>query len=66
MKVIAVRDFYDLVANKGRRIGDVIEVPEDRGARLIEMRLAEAECAKPEKTEAPKPKTAPKKPAKKN
>ena len=66
MKVIVKQDFYDLAANTGRRIGDVIEVPEDRGAKLIEMRFAEAEGAKPEKAEAPKAKTAAKKTAKKN
>lgn len=66
MKVIAVKDFYDLKAFVGRRAGEVIEVPEDRGARLIEMRFAEAEGAKPEKAEAPKAKSAAKKTAKKN
>lgn len=66
MKVIATRDFYDLKAFTGRRVGEVIEVPEDRGARLIEMRLAEAGDAKPAKTAEPRQKTAAKKPAKKN
>ena len=49
MKVIVTADFYDLAASVGRRAGDVIEVPEDRGARLIEMRFAKAEGAKPER-----------------
>ncbi len=53
MKVTAVKDFYDLTAFVGRRAGEVIEVPEDRGARLIEMQLAKAEGAKVEKTETP-------------
>lgn len=66
MKVIATRDFYDLTAFTGRRIGEVIEVPEDRGAKLIEMRLAEAEDAKPAKPAESRQKTAAKKPAKKN
>ena len=66
MKVIAARDFYDLTAFCGRRAGEVIEVPEDRAARLIEMRFAEAEGAKPAKAAETKQKTAAKKPAKKN
>lgn len=66
MKVIATKDFYDLTAFVGRRAGDVIEVPEDRGARLIEMRLAKEEGAKPEKAKAPEAKPAAKKTAKKN
>ena len=66
MKVIVTQDFYDLTAYTGRRAGDVIEVPEDRGARLIEMRFAKAEGAKPEKAEAPKAKPVAKKTAKKN
>ena len=69
MKVTVVKDFYDLTAFVGRRAGDVIEVPEDRGAKLIEMRFAEAEGGK-QKAEAPKAKpaakTAAKKTAKKN
>ena len=65
MKVTATQDFYDLTAFTGRRAGEVIEVPEDRGARLIEMRLAKAEDAKPEKEEAPKAKQAEKTAAKK-
>lgn len=70
MKVTVTQEFYDLVAFVGRRAGDVIEVPEDRGARLIEKRLAKTESAKPEKAEEPKAKpaakTAVKKTAKKN
>lgn len=66
MKVIVKQDFYDLTAFTGRRAGDVIEVPEDRGARLIEMRFAEAEGAKPEKAAVPKAKPAAKKTAKTN
>ena len=66
MKVIATKDFYDLTAFVGRRAGDVIEVPEDRGARLNEMRHAKEEGAKPEKAVAPKAKPAAKKTAKKN
>jgi len=66
MKVTVTKDFYDLKAFCGRLAGDVIEVPEDRGARLIEMRFAEAEGAKPEKADAPKAKPAAKKAAKKN
>lgn len=71
MKVIVTKDFYDLTAFCGRRAGDVIEVPEDRAARLIEMRFAKAEGAKaegakPEKADAPKAKPAAKKTAKKN
>lgn len=66
MKVIVTKDFYDLTAFCGRRAGDVIEVPEDRGARLIEMRFAKAEGAKAEKAETPKAKPAAKKTAKKN
>ena len=58
MKVIAVKDFYDLTAFTGRRAGDVIEVPEDRGAKLIAMQFAKAEAAKAEKPKAPAKKTA--------
>jgi hypothetical protein len=73
MKVIVTQDFYDLKAFCGRRAGDVIEVPEDRGARLIEIRFAKAEgvklekaeAQKPEKAEAPKAKPDAKKTAKK-
>lgn len=81
MKVIVTQDFYDLKAFCGRRAGDVIEVPEDRGTRLIEIRFAEAEgvkapkaegvklekaeAQKPEKAEAPKAKPDAKKTAKK-
>ena len=68
MKVIVTKDFYDLAAFTGRRAGDVIEVPEDRGAKLIGMQFAKAEGG--EKAEAPKAKpaakTAAKKTAKKN
>ena len=46
MKVTVTKDFYDLKAFKGRRAGDVIEVPEDRGAELIRRKFA-----KPEKPE---------------
>lgn len=46
MKVIVTHNFYDLKAFVGRQAGDVIEVPEDRGAKLIEMRLVKAEGAK--------------------
>ena len=56
MKVTITQDFYDLTAFTGRRAGEVLEVPEDRGARLIEMRLAKAEGAMPEKAEKPKEK----------
>ena len=66
MKVTVTKDFYDLTAFCGRRAGDVIEVPEDRGTDLIEMRFAEAEGAKPEKADAPKAKPAAKRTAKKN
>lgn len=66
MKVIVMQDFYDLTAFCGRRAGDVIEVPEDRGADLIKKQLAKAEGAKPEKAEATKAKPAAKKTAKKN
>lgn len=70
MKVIVKKDFYDLTAFTGRRAGEVIEVPEDRGAKLIEMRFADAEGGKPAKAETPKAKPAAKpaakKPAKKN
>jgi hypothetical protein len=62
MKVIVTKDFYDLTAFTGRRAGDVIEVPEDRGAKLIEMRFAEAEGQKAK----PAAKPAAKKTAKKN
>ena len=65
MKVTVTQDFYDLKAFTGRRAGEVVEVPEDRGARLIEMRLAKAEGAKPEKAEKPKAKQAEKTAAKK-
>ena len=65
MKVTVTRDFYDLLALTGRRAGEVIEVPEDRGARLIEMRLAKAKSEKPEKAEKPKAKPAAKTAAKK-
>ena len=54
MKVTVIQSFYDLKAFTGRRAGEVIEVPEDRGARLIGMRLAKAEGEKPEKAETPK------------
>ena len=66
MKVIVTKDFYDLTAFAGRRAGDVIEVPEDRGADLIKKQLVKAESVKPEKAEAPKAKPAAKKTAKKN
>jgi len=66
MKVTVTQDFYDLTAYTGRRAGDVIEVPEDRGAMLIKMRFAKAEGAKPEKADAPKAKPAAKRTAKKN
>lgn len=69
MKVIVTENFYDMAAFTGRRVGDVIEVPEDRGAKLIEMRFARAEGAEPEKVEAPKAKATAKttkKTAKKN
>lgn len=65
MKVTVTQNFYDLAAFKGRRAGEVIEVPEDRGARLIEMRLAKAEGETPEKAEAPKAKKDAKTTAKK-
>ena len=65
MKVTVTKDFYDLTAFTGRRAGDVIEVPEDRGTRLIKLKFAKAEGAEPEKTEAPKAKTAAKTAAKK-
>lgn len=65
MKVIITRNFYDLTAFMGRQAGDVIEVPEDRGARLIEMQFAEAKGVKPEKAEAQKAKPAAKATAKK-
>ena len=65
MKVTVIKDFYDLAAFTGRRTGEVIEVPEDRGTRLIGMRLVKAGEAKPEKTEAPKAKSAAKPAAKK-
>ena len=58
MKVTVTRDFYDLEALKGRRTGDVIEVPEDRGTRLIKLKFAKEESMKPETAEAPKAKTA--------
>ena len=66
MKVTVTQDFYDLTVYTGRRAGDVIEVPEDRGAMLIKMRFAKAEGAKPEKADAPKAKPAAKRTAKKN
>ncbi len=66
MKVTVIRDFYDLKAFVDRKAGDVIEVPEDRGSRLIAMLFAKADGAKAEKAEAPKAKTAAKKTAKKN
>ena len=66
MKVTVTQDFYDMTAYTGRRAGDVIEVPEDRGAMLIKMRFAKAEGAKPEKADAPKAKPAAKRTAKKN
>ena len=66
MKVIVTKDFYDLTAFCGHRVGEVIEVPEDRGADLIKKQLVKAEGAKPEKAEAPKAKPAAKKTAKKN
>ena len=65
MKVTVIKDIYDLTAFKGRRAGEVIEVPEDRGIRLIGMLLAKAEGAKPEKAETPKEKPAAKAAAKK-
>ena len=58
MKVTVTRDFYDLEAFTGRRAGDVIEVPEDRGTRLIKLKFAKKEGMKPEPAEAPKAKTA--------
>jgi hypothetical protein len=68
MKVTVTQDFYDMTAFKGRRAGEVIEVPEDRGARLIGMLFAKAEGAKPEAAEGkkkPAAKTAAKKTVKK-
>ena len=65
MKVTVTRDFYDLMAFTGRRAGDVIEVPEDRGTRLIKLKFVKAECVKPEKAEEPKAKPAAKTAAKK-
>ena len=56
MKVTVIQNFYDLTTFTDRRTGEVIEVPEDRGARLIEMRLAEVEGARPEKADTPKAK----------
>lgn len=61
MKVTVTRDFYDLVTFTDRKAGDVIEVPEDRGAKLIVMLFAKAE-----KADAPKAKPAAKKAEKKN
>ncbi|MBR4165866.1 MAG: hypothetical protein IKR43_06470 [Lachnospiraceae bacterium] len=58
MKVIALTDFFDLAVMIGRRAGEAIEVPEDRGTRLIAMRLAKAE------EEAEKPRAAAKPAAK--
>ena len=66
MKVTVTRDFYDLKAFVDRKAGDVIEVPEDRGSRLIAMLFAKADGAKAEKAETPKAKPAAKKTAKKN
>jgi len=66
MKVIVTKDFYDLTVFCGRRAGEVIEVPEDRGANLIKKQLVKAEGAKPENADAPKAKPAAKKAAKKN
>lgn len=66
MKVIVTKDFYDLTAFFGRRVGEVIEVPEDRGADLIKKQFVKAEGAKPEKAEATKAKQTAKKTAKKN
>ena len=66
MKVTVIRDFYDLKTFTDRKAGDVIEVPEDRGAKLIAMLFAKAEGAKAEKADAPKAKSAAKKAAKKN
>ena len=68
MKVTVIKDIYDLTAFKGRRAGEVIEVPEDRGIRLIGMLLAKAEGAKSEKAETkekPAAKAAAKKTVKK-
>ena len=48
MKVTVIQNFYDLTAFTGRRVGEVIEVPEDRGTRLIGMKLARAEGGEPE------------------
>lgn len=59
------QNFYDLTAYTGRRAGDVIEVPEDRGNKLIRLKFAKAEGAKPEKAEAQKEKPATKTTAKK-
>lgn len=64
MKLIVTADFYDLVAFVGRRAGDVIEVPEDRAAQLIEMRFAVAEGAGPVPKAKANAKTATKKAAK--
>lgn len=66
MKVTVKTDFYDLTAFVGRRAGDVIEVPEDRAAKLIEMRFAEAEGARPAPKAKATAKAAPKKAAKTN
>ena len=66
MKVTVIRDFYDLKTFTDRKAGDVIEVPEDRGAKLIAMLFAKAEGAKAEKADAPKAKPAAEKTAKKN
>lgn len=65
MKVTVTQDFYDLTAFTGRKKGEVFEVPEDRGTRLIEMRLVKAEGVKPEKAETAKAKPAAKATAKK-
>lgn len=64
MKLIVTADFYDLVAFECRRAGDVIEVPEDRAAQLIEMRFAAAEGARPAPKAKATAKTATKKAAK--
>lgn len=64
MKLTVTADFYDLAAFVGRRAGDVIEVPEDRAAQLIEMRFAVAEGARPAPKAKATAKTATKKAAK--
>lgn len=66
MKVTVTQNFYDMAAFTGRRVGEVLEVPEDRGARLIGMRLVKAgKVPEPEKAEEPKAKPAAKTAAKK-